>query len=90
LYAVEHPESRIDAGLRRIPVAADDTKLRISAPDEEMGIAAPAIIVAPHGAQAPLGPVVAIPVPPVAALIPPPAAIIVIIARRALTPRRSP
>jgi hypothetical protein len=35
LHPIEYPQGRIDAGLRRLPTAADDTKLCVAAPEEE-------------------------------------------------------
>jgi hypothetical protein len=35
LYPVEHPQSRIDTGLRGFPIATDDAKLRVAAAQEE-------------------------------------------------------
>ena len=85
MHPVEHPQGRIDAGLRRLPVAADDAKLRIPAAHEEMSVAAGTIvIVVMHGAPATLTPVAAaipVPVPAVAAVIPPPTAGIIVIPR---------
>jgi len=35
LYPVEHPQSRIDTGLRGFPITTDDAKLRVAAAQEE-------------------------------------------------------
>jgi hypothetical protein len=73
LYPVEHPQSRIDTGLRGLPITTDDAKLRVAAAQEETSATlrtltpVVVIVIVPHDRAAAAIPVA---IPSVAALTP--------------------
>ena len=79
---VEHPQSRIDAGLRGLLVATDGPELRVAIADEETGTASGPVAIVAHGASAAIIPAIVVPIPgsipAVTAVVPPPAPIVII------------